>query len=92
VRRDDLGRDGVVACDQSFASPLVDGKRMATQKYDIKTAIGRSPDISDTFIMRMYFELTSKLLPDQSPAGSRIVDAQNTQFNFNAASQEFEAA
>lgn len=34
-----------------------DGKRYATQKDDVKALIGRSPDHSDTFIMRMYFEI-----------------------------------
>lgn len=43
-----------------------DGKRMATQKDDVKALLGRSPDISDTFIMRMYFEVRSKLVPGQS--------------------------
>lgn len=38
-----------------------DGKRMATQKEDVKEIIGRSPDISDTLIMRYYFELRNKL-------------------------------
>lgn len=40
-----------------------DGKRMATQKEDIKELLGRSPDVSDTFIMRMYFEVRAKLVP-----------------------------
>lgn len=38
-----------------------DGKRMATQKEDIKELLGRSPDLSDTLIMRMYFELRESL-------------------------------
>lgn len=43
-----------------------DGKRMATQKEDVKELIGRSPDLSDTLIMRMYFEIKKKLIPGQS--------------------------
>jgi hypothetical protein len=62
-----------------------DGKRMATQKDDIKEAIGRSPDVTDTMIMRMYFELTSKLLPDQSETGRRIADTLDQQFSRNEA-------
>ena len=42
-----------------------DGKRMATAKEDIKVIIGHSPDASDTFIMRMYFHIMSKMLPLQ---------------------------
>jgi len=34
-----------------------DGKRMPTMKEDIKALLGRSPDLSDTLIMRMYFEV-----------------------------------
>jgi hypothetical protein len=43
-----------------------DGKRMATMKEDVRALIGRSPDISDTLIMRCYFELRAKLSPEQS--------------------------
>lgn len=43
-----------------------DGKRMATQKEDIKALLGRSPDLSDTLIMRIYFEIRGMLLPNQS--------------------------
>lgn len=46
-----------------------DGKRMATMKEDIKALIGRSPDMSDTFVMRMYFELKEKMLPDTGEQG-----------------------
>lgn len=43
-----------------------DGKRLATMKDDIKAIIGRSPDISDTLIMRMYFVIRGQLVPGQS--------------------------
>jgi Terminase large subunit, T4likevirus-type, N-terminal len=43
-----------------------DGKRMATPKDDIKALLGRSPDKSDTLLMRMYFEIRGKLVPGQS--------------------------
>ena len=33
-----------------------DGKRAIVPKDDVKKAIGRSPDFSDTLMMRMYFE------------------------------------
>lgn len=53
-----------------------DGKRMATQKDDVKEALGRSPDASDTWIMRIYFEIMKKILPEQSEERSRIVEIQ----------------
>lgn len=57
-----------------------DGKRMATMKEDIKALIGRSPDISDTLIMRMYFVLRHKLLPDQSEQVAELASKLNQQF------------
>jgi hypothetical protein len=64
-----------------------DGKRMATQKEDVKANIGRSPDLSDTLIMRMYFELTAKLLPDQSEQGKQIANTLDEQFSRNQSRQ-----
>lgn len=43
-----------------------DGKRMATKKEEVKDFIGRSPDHSDTWIMRMYFVIRGKLVPGLS--------------------------
>lgn len=62
-----------------------DGKRMATQKEDIKEIIGRSPDASDCFIMRMYFHIMSRMLPEQSEERGRVVQMQLNQFNRNRA-------
>ena len=39
------------------AAPDTDGKMKAKSKEDIKRDIGRSPDFSDAFIMRKYFDL-----------------------------------
>lgn len=57
-----------------------DGKRQAMAKEDIKEIIGRSPDHSDTWIMRMYFEIMSTMIPEQSEERSRIVMQQKDQF------------
>lgn len=43
-----------------------DGKRFATPKEEVREMLGRSPDDSDTWIMRCYFEIVSKLSPHQS--------------------------
>lgn len=37
-----------------------DGKLKVAKKEDIKAAIGRSPDVGDTFMMRSYFDLREK--------------------------------
>lgn len=62
-----------------------DGKRMATQKEDVKEIIGRSPDDSDCFIMRMFFVVKERMIPMQSEEGSRIILAQKNQFMRNRA-------
>lgn len=64
-----------------------DGKRMATMKEDIKVILGRSPDLSDTLIMRMYFVLKEKLLPDQSEQAAKLRDSLDEQFSRNKARQ-----
>lgn len=60
-----------------------DGKRMATQKEDIKALLGRSPDLSDTLIMRMFFEIRAKLLPNQSEEAARLRERIIQQFTRN---------
>jgi hypothetical protein len=60
-----------------------DGKRMATPKEDIKEAIGHSPDDSDTWIMRMYFEIRDKLAPNQSEEAAKLANDLRNQFDVN---------
>ena len=60
-----------------------DGKRMATQKEDVKEVIGRSPDLSDTLIMRMYFVLRDNLAPHSSEEYAVLHDKLQAQFNRN---------
>lgn len=60
-----------------------DGKRMATPKDDIKEIIGRSPDASDTWIMRCFFVVKEKMLPMQSDEMGRIISQQQERFDIN---------
>lgn len=60
-----------------------DGKRQATSKDDVKVAIGRSPDHSDTWIMRMYFEVMARMLPSQNDETSVIVQKQQERMQRN---------
>lgn len=53
-----------------------DGKTMATPKEDIKLMINRSPDHSDTWIMRMYFVIREKMLPGQSEQAAKVQQVQ----------------
>ncbi len=60
-----------------------DGKRMATMKEDVKAIIGRSPDITDTLIMRMYFQIREKLSPFQTETKAVVNDKLMRQFQKN---------
>lgn len=53
-----------------------DGRRFATPKEDIKEALGRSPDHSDTWIMRMYFVIRNRMLPTQSEERIQVLEKQ----------------
>lgn len=65
-----------------------DGKRMATKKEDVKELIGRSPDLSDTFIMRCYFIIKEKMLPGvQSEQAQKVYDQLQNQFTRNETRQ-----
>lgn len=69
-----------------------DGKRMATQKEDIKALLGRSPDLSDTLIMRMYFVIREKLLPYQSEERAKIHNTILNQFAVNESRQHMNSS
>ncbi len=53
-----------------------DGKRMPTPKEQVKEIIGRSPDASDTWIMRMYFVIRGRVLPEQSEVRTTAIQGQ----------------
>lgn len=65
-----------------------DGKRFATPKEDVVALLGRSPDLSDVLVMRMYFEIKSKLLPMQSEEQAVIADRMSKQFTYNESRQD----
>ena len=60
-----------------------DGKRLATQKEDVRAILGRSPDHSDTFIMRMYFIIRGKISPQQNEDTARAQRIQDDKFRNN---------
>jgi len=57
-----------------------DGKRQATPKDDVKAIIGHSPDDSDTWIMRMYFVIRDKMLPQTSEQAQVVIETMHNQF------------
>jgi hypothetical protein len=62
-----------------------DGKRFATPKEDVKELIGRSPDDSDTWLMRMYFYLRERITPGQDVTDNTVHEMLQKQFNRNKA-------
>lgn len=62
-----------------------DGKRMAMTKEEVRDIIGRSPDHSDTWVMRQYFEIMAKMIPEQSEEHSRVLLTQKSQFSIRRA-------
>ncbi len=60
-----------------------DAKRLATPKEDVKDIIGRSPDHSDTWIMRMYFVVRGRMVPGQTPEQKMAIEKQNEVFARN---------
>lgn len=61
-----------------------DMKQSVTPKEDIKALLGRSPDDSDTWIMRMFFVIRGKMLPIQSEQQAQVVARQEQQFRRNS--------
>jgi phage terminase large subunit len=60
-----------------------DGKLMLKSKADVKIDIGRSPDIGDTFLFRMWFELRKQATGDD-PHREVVINLQRNQFIRNS--------
>ena len=54
-----------------------DGKLKIVPKDEVREALGRSPDVGDTFIMRMYFELIRDAAGRQNAPYERSVRELN---------------
>ena len=53
-----------------------DGKRMATQKEELKELLTRSPDASDTWLMRMYFIIKNNMTSVDTPEDDGTTEYQ----------------
>ena len=60
-----------------------DGKRMVTTKDELRELLTRSPDRSDTWIMRMYFLIKNRVLPGVSQDPENISSKQIEIMNKN---------
>lgn len=78
------GKENIIEELSLYQDVTKDGaKRQATSKDDIKILLGRSPDESDTWIMRVFFEIRNKMDVTQSPQRVEITQRQIGQFNRN---------
>ena len=59
-----------------------EGKKQLRSKEDVKKEIGRSPDIGDTLLMRMWFELKKEAL-DENPERAVLLGRQQEIFDRN---------
>lgn len=60
-----------------------DGKLQIKPKDEVKTDLGRSPDIGDPIIYRMWFELKKDALNEEDPLIEARVQQQKQQFEIN---------
>lgn len=60
-----------------------DGKRYLIKKQYVKQQLGRSPDIGDTLLMRMFFELRANITPSEDPEHKRVAQEQEIKFQRN---------
>lgn len=60
-----------------------DGKRMATPKDEVKEVLGRSPDHSDTWIMRMYYVVRGKMLKGETELQAQARNKLHAQLKKN---------
>lgn len=63
-----------------------DTKLQIKSKEDVKTDIGRSPDVGDPIVMRAWFEL-KKDASNEEPNRDKIVSTQQTRFLVNRSGQ-----
>lgn len=66
--KNELRQELLVIEDETLGT---DAKRRATPKKKIKNKIGRSPDVSDVFLMRMYLELLNGGVKKAIPLSQR---------------------
>lgn len=57
-----------------------EGKKKMITKEDIKEELGRSPDIGDTFLMRMYWELKADAEDKDPSITNKVNQVQESQF------------
>ena len=60
-----------------------DGKLQIKPKDEVKESLGRSPDVGDMIIMRMWFELKKDALAENAPETQRVLRQKEEVFSRN---------
>ena len=60
-----------------------DGKLQIKPKDEVKEVLGRSPDIGDMIIMRMWFEIKKDALNENDPVQQVVISRQREMFQEN---------
>lgn len=69
--------------------PDTDGKRQLRKKAVVREELGRSPDVGDTFLMRIWFELAEAVPTAVTQTPEHVVNLQQNKF---ARTRESQAA
>jgi len=69
-----------------------EGKKKIATKEDIKEELGRSPDVGDTFIMRMYFELKQEATDKDPEVEKHLITKQANRLVINSIKQSLNSA
>ena len=69
-----------------------DGKRQVMSKDEIKEILGRSPDSSDCYLMRMYFVIKERMTPQQSEEMHKVYAIQQEGFYRNKGNRVFNSS
>lgn len=81
---DENQKDMIIAELSQYKNTTKEGKkRTVTSKDEIKEALRRSPDDSDCWLMRCFFVIKERLVPDTTEEQARIHEVQQQQWNRN---------
>lgn len=73
-------------------NPDGDGKMQLRSKEEVKEELGRSPDVGDTIIFRMFFELQKESDPSFGTNREHVVNLQRQHFSMNKANMSANSA
>jgi phage terminase large subunit len=64
-----------------------ENKKQLRKKEDVKEELGRSPDVGDTILMRMFFELLKNITPGTDAQAAQVAQEQKIVMSRNRSSR-----